>query len=316
MEYASGKMYNTDVAFDTDGTYLAKYHKRNLWGETNVDTPPLEKVTFTTKFGETFGMITCADLIYNHPALDLVEQGVKNFVMPLAWSNEMAQMQALAYAQGWSLANKVNLVLANHRTSSESGSGILVSGQPVSQQYSPSSRAGSVQVGDVSAVSTTSDLSMPLARLNLAKLGDEGSWKYGAIDGTQTCSGSVCCTASASSGTSGYALAVLNGYDNDDGVSWPAHVCAVLPCRSGRNCLNFQQPSGSLKSVTVTMTGSNAASIIPEVLATGSGETLLTPGDALSFEQSSNGASVEVNSPSTLISAIIYGRPFASAVVV
>lgn len=318
MEYAGGKMYNTDVAIDTDGSFLAKYHKRNLWGETNVDTPPLEKVTFTTKFGTTFGMITCADLIYNHPALDLVEQGVKDFVMPLAWSNEMAQMQALAYAQGWTIANNVNLILANHRTSSESGSAILVSGTPVSQYYSPGRSAGPVQVGDLSAGYSLPPASepfrLPFARLNLTDLSAEENWKFGSVDGSQTCSGPICCTAKSAGSSSGYALAVLDGRDSDDGVTWPAHVCAVVPCRNGRNCLSFQQPSGSMKSVEVTMTGSNAASVVPEVLATGSGgEKLLTPGKkGLSFTSSQGSATVSANSASTLISAIVYGRPFAS----
>jgi len=58
------------------------------------------------------------------------------------------------------------------------------------------------------------------------------------------------------------------------------------------------------------MTGSNALSIVPEVLAAeNGGEALLTPGDELSFEHSAGTASVTVNSPSTLISAIVYGRP-------
>merc|ERR1712100_500836 len=123
-------------------------------------------------------------------------------------------------------------------------------------------RAGSVQVGDVSSSATSAVAAMPIARLNLTKLGAEASWKYGSVDGSQTCSGSVCCTAKPSGSASGYTLAVLNGNDEDDGVSWPAHVCAVLPCRNGRNCLSFQQPSGNLKAVEVTMTGSNAASIV------------------------------------------------------
>lgn len=127
----AGAMYNVDVAFDTDGTFLAKYRKQNLWvsclpvldtaavalpqiiiaaslalfhdvpapwpssqGEWYMTTPqscPI--VSFTPKFNVTFGLFTCADLIYPFPAAELVDQGVRNFLMPAAWTDEMAQMQ-------------------------------------------------------------------------------------------------------------------------------------------------------------------------------------------------------------------------------
>ena len=34
-----GALYNTDVALDSDGAFLARYHKLNLWGEGNIDVP-------------------------------------------------------------------------------------------------------------------------------------------------------------------------------------------------------------------------------------------------------------------------------------
>ena len=65
----NAQMYNTDIALDSDGAYLAKYPKLNLWGEPNVGVPAnCPEASFTTRFGVTFGLITCADLIYNYPA--------------------------------------------------------------------------------------------------------------------------------------------------------------------------------------------------------------------------------------------------------
>ncbi|KOO24769.1 pantetheinase [Chrysochromulina tobinii] len=95
MDYDGHNMYNTDVALDTDGAFLAKYPKQNLWGERNVDIPQsCPMASFTTSFNVTFGLITCADLIYEFPASRLVrERHVEHFVMPAAWSDEMAQMQ-------------------------------------------------------------------------------------------------------------------------------------------------------------------------------------------------------------------------------
>jgi predicted amidohydrolase len=69
-------IYNTDIVLDSDGTFLVKYHKQNLWGEANMDVPkdcPLK--SFKTSFGVTFGVITCADLIYKQPALTLLGKG-------------------------------------------------------------------------------------------------------------------------------------------------------------------------------------------------------------------------------------------------
>jgi len=327
MEYTGGMMYNTNVALDSDGAYLAKYRKHNLWGGEggNVDSGPLEHVSFKTKFGETFGMFICADLMYQHPALDLVRSGIKNFVMSLAWSNEMAQMQAIAYAQGWTIANRVNLVFANHHGAHESGSGILVSGVPVAQYYHPSSKSGPLMVGDVSSGMLTrasAAVPKPLARFDLSALAALSSWNYGSL-GSEVCSGAVCCTATVLSGSAGgYHLAVLDGTDTDAGMKWPAQVCAVVPCsKPGPACLKFQQPMGSLRGVSVSMTGSTSVSVVPEVLgADGSdGAVLLTPGAGLQFVGAPGlpTASVNASSPVTLISAILYGRgPDSSTTVV
>lgn len=78
--------YNTAVAFDTDGSYLAKAHKQNLWGEAAYfDTPQnCPDVTFRTSFGVTFGLFTCADIIFKHPAQRMVENAVQHFVVGIS----------------------------------------------------------------------------------------------------------------------------------------------------------------------------------------------------------------------------------------
>ena len=65
-------------------------------------------MTFSTSFGVEFGLFTCADLIFRHPAELMVSRGVKNYVVPIAWSNEMAQMQAIPCLQGWSVGPAVS----------------------------------------------------------------------------------------------------------------------------------------------------------------------------------------------------------------
>ena len=72
--------YNTAVVLDTDGAFLGKYHKQNLWGETNIDVPQdCPELSFTTSFGVKFGVVICADLIYNQPILKMLAEGVRGW---------------------------------------------------------------------------------------------------------------------------------------------------------------------------------------------------------------------------------------------
>ncbi|GFN97997.1 biotinidase [Plakobranchus ocellatus] len=44
--------YNTNVAYGPDGTFLAKYHKYNLYYEHQFNTPAPSHVYFDTPFGK------------------------------------------------------------------------------------------------------------------------------------------------------------------------------------------------------------------------------------------------------------------------
>merc|ERR1711924_348359 len=113
--------------------------------------------------------------------------------------------------------------------------------------------------------------------------------------------------------------AALDGSDTDDGVIWPAQVCAVLPCSGSgsSSCLNFQQPTGSLLGVEVQMSGLRDGLCVPEVLATSGnkGEALFAPGaqsNGFEFFQQGSESSVTVTSDAALLSAVLYSRPFGS----
>ena len=107
--------YNTDIAFDSDGAYLAKYHKKHLYKQENeiYDIPPLEVVSFTTKFGVTFGMFTCFDILFDSPAMNLVDNGVKNFVYTTFWGSQFPDLVSIAVQQSWSMLTSTNLIAAN-----------------------------------------------------------------------------------------------------------------------------------------------------------------------------------------------------------
>jgi pantetheine hydrolase len=109
------KQYNTDVAFDTDGRLLAKYHKQHLFFEDEFDTPEMvNHAIFTTSFGVRFGMFTCFDILFEKPALDLVHQyNVQNIIFPTAWINQFPHLSSTEVHQAWSRVTSTNLLAAN-----------------------------------------------------------------------------------------------------------------------------------------------------------------------------------------------------------
>jgi len=322
-----GKIYNTDVAFDTDGTFLAKYHKQNLWGESNIDVPDkCVEATFKTSFGVTFGMFTCADLIFEHPAVDMAKKGIHNFAIPVAWGNSMASLQVMPYAQGWSALHGVNIIISNLRSWDGSGSGIWASGQTLTSQYMPGGKTHKVIVADVPEVPEVQQnrrllSNSVLAQSEVGSIAGDGQWQFVDLKVGHVCSGSVCCDANVAVGTTaGYVLGALDGADGQTGVRpFPAQVCAILSCSSpGRACLSHQATKGNLQSVQISMSGiADVENLIPEVLATqGSGtqQVLLTKGsapDGFQFAHTGANATLGVSTTMKLGSALLYARLFS-----
>ena len=137
--------FNTDVIFENDGCLIAKYHKEHLYaGEKEIfDTPPLTHVSFQTSIGVKFGVFTCYDILYCDPPLELVEQGVKNFIFPTAWGNLYPFYVSTAFQQAWSRRTQTNLLASNQHFPNRNsfpidihfyltGSGIYSSGRALS----------------------------------------------------------------------------------------------------------------------------------------------------------------------------------------
>ena len=141
-------LYNTNVAFDSDGSYLAKYHKMNLYAAESVtfNTPRVtEVVTFTTSFGVTFGTFTCFDILFKSPAMNLIEQGVKNIIFPTFWGSQFPALVSIAVQQSFSMITSTNFIGANIHCQEElcllaglpaSGSGIYSNGLALSTYIS------------------------------------------------------------------------------------------------------------------------------------------------------------------------------------
>lgn len=68
-------LHNSQVAFDRNGTVIAKYHKQHLFGEEWFDTPvEQELVYFDTDFGARIGLHICFDRVFHDPMIKLVEE--------------------------------------------------------------------------------------------------------------------------------------------------------------------------------------------------------------------------------------------------
>ena len=110
-------LYNTNIAFDTDGSYLAKYHKVHLFGIENkwLNSPPsCQETTFTTSFGVKFGTFICFDLLFTS-SLSLVLQtaGVRNIIYTTFWGSLFPSLFSTATQQAWSRMTGTNFIAAN-----------------------------------------------------------------------------------------------------------------------------------------------------------------------------------------------------------
>lgn len=108
------KVYNTQVAFNKNGTLVGRYHKYNLYAEEVkfFDVPPLEHSYFDTEFGRMgnvvtnvfctvtvrcfAGMFICYDMVFKSPAVDLVEQfNVTTMLFSTHWFDQGSERFAM-----------------------------------------------------------------------------------------------------------------------------------------------------------------------------------------------------------------------------
>ncbi|KAJ8273906.1 hypothetical protein GJAV_G00106790 [Gymnothorax javanicus] len=109
--------FNTDVAFSSDGTLVARYRKRHLYYEYEFDTPAeTQLITFDTPFAGRFGMFTCFDIMFYSPAVKLVEKlGVRQLVFPTAWMNALPLLDSVQFHRSFSYASGTTVLSANLR---------------------------------------------------------------------------------------------------------------------------------------------------------------------------------------------------------
>ncbi|BFZ23469.1 hypothetical protein BsWGS_26508 [Bradybaena similaris] len=105
--------FNTNVAFDPNGTLVARYHKYHLFFEKAFNTPSLEIVYFDTPFGR-FGLMICFDLQFSEPGLSIIlKHKIANIVYPTAWFDALPLLSALGFHSSFARAMGINFLSAN-----------------------------------------------------------------------------------------------------------------------------------------------------------------------------------------------------------
>ncbi|XP_038597617.1 vascular non-inflammatory molecule 2 [Tachyglossus aculeatus] len=141
--------YNTNVVFDADGKLVARYHKYNLFGESQFDVPPRpELVAFNTPFGK-LGVFTCFDILFHDPAVSVVRDlHVDTVLFPTAWMNALPFLTAIEFHSAWAMGMGVNLLVANtHNTTQRmTGSGIYAPESPKVYHYNMKTETGKLLI--------------------------------------------------------------------------------------------------------------------------------------------------------------------------
>ncbi|CAH0595384.1 unnamed protein product [Chrysodeixis includens] len=121
-------IFNTNVVFDRKGAIIDRYRKINLFGEpahTPALRPDLGK--FQTDFGVTFGHFVCFDLMFQVPAVQVVQkEAIKNIIFPTMWFSELPYLTAVQIQEAYAYSLDVNFLGsgANNVRVGSAGSGI------------------------------------------------------------------------------------------------------------------------------------------------------------------------------------------------
>ncbi|KAL0867648.1 hypothetical protein ABMA27_008399 [Loxostege sticticalis] len=121
-------LFNTNVVFDRSGAIIDRYRKINLFGErsrTPALTPDLG--VFDTDFGVKFGHYICFDLMFQVPALQVVEKlNINDVIFTTMWFSEMPYLSAVQIQQAYAYAMGINFLAsgANRVEVGSAGSGI------------------------------------------------------------------------------------------------------------------------------------------------------------------------------------------------
>ncbi|XP_050043889.1 pantetheinase-like [Dermacentor andersoni] len=290
------KYFNTNVAFDRNGTLVSRYHKNHLFVEPFMNpADPYEFAVFDTDFGARVGMFICFDILFAESSLLVEKHNVTLGVMSSWWFDELPAWYSVAVQQAWSLHNGIPLLASGiQRLEMGSlGSGIYGGFRgPLNYTYSPDGKS-KLLLADLS--NTTSqdprypgDVLHPEKRfLKYADVSDHAAQEITQPRGdSRVCLGDFCCSLSYETAElrDTFVLLAKHGRQNiANYMEFGIQQCFLAVCESanGTVCKSFKTKSAT-KFNKLQLTGAFATNAIFPVLA--SNELALTPKDKWQFE--------------------------------
>ncbi|XP_062521307.1 pantetheinase-like [Corticium candelabrum] len=327
------KQYNTDVAIDSDGRLLAKYHKRHLYFEKAFDVPDsVNYATFTTSFGVYFGMFTCFDILFKQPAIELVKNySVANIVFPTAWINQFPHLAATEVQQAWSRVMSVNVLAANNHLPllGFTGSGIYSAGHALKSFASYAENIDTLLVARV-PINPDDVNSVPSDGYNVydgyhpdAVLGplptNQPRYVFHPLIGKDgralACTKEFCCETKYSrlSDNEFYAFGVFIGIDKSKPNDYLMHACMLTKCANGSlsSCGEPVYEASTAFSFVEIVSDHDDATVFP-MIVTGN-RNLLPPSD-FAFNNPYNLTSrFQPGKNPVLMAVTLYGRIFVSS---
>ena len=108
--------YSANVVYDSNGTFIARYFKQNLYQH---ETPYFDKpqkvdyTVFNTSFGR-FGTFSSYDVMFQEPAVILIQkEKINNIVSPTSWKDELPLLASIEFHSAFSMGMGINFLVAN-----------------------------------------------------------------------------------------------------------------------------------------------------------------------------------------------------------
>lgn len=320
------KFFNTNVAFDRNGTLISRYHKNHLFIEPFMSpADPPEFAVFDTDFARV-GMFICFDVLFAESSELVEKHNVTLAIMSSWWFDELPGLYAVSVQQAWSLHNRIPLLAAGIQRLEKGslGSGIYAGVRgPLNYTYSPDGKSkllfADPTAGTPDKPRYSGDVLEPPKRyLENSDTSDHASQELSAVSGdSRVCHGDFCCSLSyqTSSLNDKFVLLAKNGRQRfanymDLGIQ----VCILAVCNSTDDqvCKSFATKS-STKFSKLQLTGGFTTSAIFPMLA--SDELALTPKPMWRFESTENNEGTltldqEKGKDEPILEAALYARRY------
>ena len=298
--------YSANVVYDSNGSFVARYFKQNLF---SYEVPYFDKpskvdyTVFNTSFG-LFGTFTSHDIMFHEPVITLIEKmKIENIVYPAAWKDELPLMAAIEFHSAFSMGMGINFLVANlHRPSDGyHGSGMYwpmgTSNDGVYYYNDSLNSLGQLLVHEVGTSSDVKINSMSYEPSGYRPIFNKEtkpySTKFQAADtfkavvnhdlytlvpihssygDLQVCQGTVCCSTSFEGmdfENTTYALGAFDGIHTRDG-SYYLQACIFIQCAND-SLASCGEPTKTSTSYMDKMSFSGNFTtkyVFPEVLVT------------------------------------------------